>query len=337
MENLIKKVEDLFTRFFGEEHFELTPREDYKEQHNLTIFYPSIEIVNSNGLKRTLINLFVRLIIEVDEEFNTIKLIKFRGRRTSLFPDEFCSNYQHSHLTTVRMNEGWLDFCIGSGDFGMLFGDLSTHQDFDEDRWELFLNMVDDFVRWESDEGGPYIRMENIMLNGTHSVLDSSIILDVDNVINNHSTDIKYILSSRSRYFIRATLTDESLLAIAKHVNNHQYRNRFNNYVDISANPQEIIDSLVVRPGRLKFKDQVFNYEIIKEKTEEQEKKQDEKPKYPHIRIIAKIQEHVTNHLKFEYKRSFKQRLEHSIYHRFKKREDDYRKGGIFNDSSLVL
>lgn len=170
---LVYKGRDVLTLaidIFGEE------RVDY-EQHSKTSFdiiikFPEINIENSRGEKHTVKNLLFKFHITInsarlEQEEGYKASIQITGCRLSVSLKEFESNYRWSHLRTGKA--GWADFCLGSSDFRIMIENVQT--ELTEDSWIGMFLGVEPYLKWESLEGGPHIKMQNIAYANT---LDSS-------------------------------------------------------------------------------------------------------------------------------------------------------------------
>ena len=80
------------------------------------------------------------------------------GTRLTFTPGDAGRSYQHSHLTTSMCNFG--GFCTGSGNYNNGDGYLTEYS------IQEHIFRLDTYVRWESLEGGPHYRMENINIHG---------------------------------------------------------------------------------------------------------------------------------------------------------------------------
>lgn len=124
----------------------------------LIIKFPEIYIRNSKGQQHTLYDLYVMLGFSSDfKKFIALP----KGRRLCLTKEELATGYRHSHLHSHA--NSWDSFCLGN----TAFADQATTfvtSPIDADFFMVFLHQLDDYVAWESVEGGPYIRLENSVL-----------------------------------------------------------------------------------------------------------------------------------------------------------------------------
>lgn len=124
-------------------------------ENYITIHFPEITIVNSEKGSHNIKDLWVRLTFK----HGTLTLSEIIGCRTTVTVSEYKSEYRHSHLCKSRYSD-FSNFCLGSSHFAVLFQELASQ--FDIDNFEFFLWQLDSYVRWESLEGVPYIKITNI-------------------------------------------------------------------------------------------------------------------------------------------------------------------------------
>jgi hypothetical protein len=119
----------------------------------IMILYPELTIENSHGKKHKIKDLYVKLLLHSNGYIHRID--GFRGKISTI---EFECGYSHSHLSR-QLFDNFKSFCLGedtpmSSMMGKFF--------LDEDEALLFLALLDSYLIWESLEGGPYIRMEEV-------------------------------------------------------------------------------------------------------------------------------------------------------------------------------
>ena len=129
------------------------------------IHYPELTITNSENLSKDLKDLIVVLPLSWHTDTKNLFFTTPRGTRLTLFHDEWVSRYQHSHLRSVDVNVSNniipQTFCIGTEDVSNMLTELSL-EDFDTERYLLFLFTLDNMVAWESLEGTPHRHMDGI-------------------------------------------------------------------------------------------------------------------------------------------------------------------------------
>ena len=138
------------------------------------VLYPKFTINNSQGRCHEIKDLFVFHSFRYSH--GSVHPYKLEGGRFSKTDLEITCGYQQSHLGSYR---DWKlvpfycsNFCIGSDtDVSLMMAEFEVEMDFD--RYELFLFCVDSMITWESLEGVPYMRMENIKNANSNRVLSS--------------------------------------------------------------------------------------------------------------------------------------------------------------------
>lgn len=126
----------------------------------LLIRFPEIIIENRDKRKHTIKDLYVSLHFGLDERHNFFMNSNLYGARATVTSAEWYSNYRHSHLQTGR-DPYFVNFCQGGGTPTSI-ATAELRSNFSMEKFELFLYQLSSYVRYESLEGGPYIRMENI-------------------------------------------------------------------------------------------------------------------------------------------------------------------------------
>lgn len=136
----------------------------YPEKYDIDIpnrtvilHWDKVEIGNSQGATHTMYDFYIRL--RFDRNF--IKLSQMDGLRATFTLKEYWNNnpYTFSHLSTGRFGE-WGSLCLGSTPLADMYAILKTPE-FSLLVLEAFLLQLNEYVRWESLEGGPY-RASNI-------------------------------------------------------------------------------------------------------------------------------------------------------------------------------
>ena len=164
-------IEKTLAKIYSEERYQLS-------EHGLILHYPEITISNENGVTRPIYDLFVKLIFSFNEH-NNIKSFNssLYGNRTTFTPRDIYHYYKHSHLPEIYYEEeatdeegeliepcvdlgDWQNFCLGSDSLAATLSALQIK--FEEDKFQILLNLINDFVEWESLEGGPYMLINDI-------------------------------------------------------------------------------------------------------------------------------------------------------------------------------
>lgn len=133
------------------------------------IHFPEITITNSRRQTHLIRDLWMKF------DFNFLgRSLGHSGMRTTKTYAEYASSYNHSHMqNSASCDSGTsLGCCLGNTDYSTLSAQL-THK-FDSNMLSLFMQQLPDYLAWESLEGGPYARIENISAknyNGSRTYL----------------------------------------------------------------------------------------------------------------------------------------------------------------------
>lgn len=123
--------------------------------YRLTIHFPSITITNSRGNSHVVKDVYIML--NFDYKLKLSEGLKgYRGTKTIR---EYMHMYNHSH--GERASRGIVAFCLGSTPFETIVTTART-SNFDIVVYELILQNLLDYLSWESEEGGPYVRMASL-------------------------------------------------------------------------------------------------------------------------------------------------------------------------------
>jgi hypothetical protein len=145
----------------------LTPYYSYgKVQYMLSILilYKSLTIENSRKETHKIENLIVTLKIgqKILNGYN-LSFETVEGTRSKISFAEYRSEYFHSHFNTDYSNNllHTFYFCLGQSELNDILLEIKN-DNFDINTFELFFYTLNEFVRWESLEGVPYVYLENI-------------------------------------------------------------------------------------------------------------------------------------------------------------------------------
>lgn len=148
---------------FGEEYVDvnkLSPTE-----FNLIVLFPEINITNSRNHKHVIKDLYVKINVDITSHNvnvgDRLSTIVLSGRRGKLSEEEYQSTYGHSHFSG-RGIERWSDFCLGSSDFAMILQTMKFSLTAED--WSLLFLSLENYLSWESLEGGPYKNMSSVSL-----------------------------------------------------------------------------------------------------------------------------------------------------------------------------
>jgi hypothetical protein len=148
-----------------------------------TIYFDEVTVSNRNGNSHTISEVYVRLEFKEDGSVYSLK-----GTRSFQTVAEYYSTYLHSHFSGGVVNQ-WSELCLGNTDMQFNLGDLM--QRFHDIQLESFLHRFKNYLTWESLDGGPYRKLEQIHINNNN--VSSGSKLGYDNILNK-ITDIKDII-----------------------------------------------------------------------------------------------------------------------------------------------
>lgn len=140
---------------------------------SIVIRFPEFDITNSKGETHKIKELFTCTKVDLLNENHTYRtnpnFHSLYGQRTKYQPAEIETGYQHSHLSSSNLRSakdfiGTLEynrFCMGDGDVPILAALLNGG--YDEANFTIMAMNINDYVKWESIEGGPHIKMEGVL------------------------------------------------------------------------------------------------------------------------------------------------------------------------------
>ena len=147
-----------FKDYFGENRVDII--ETTNTGTSVYIWFPKETISNSKGQKHTIYDLYIKI------NFVNSRFVDMRTIRTSFTLAELHSGYSHSHSpsqpcvhtgATIRTYTSERSCCLGTGPLNQLMGDY-----IDSNILMSLCIYIEKWVRWESLEGGPYARIEQI-------------------------------------------------------------------------------------------------------------------------------------------------------------------------------
>lgn len=159
------------------------------------IKFPEITIQTTITEKQHKVtDLYVKLPITITGQ---LAINCFYVQRGVLTPVEYKHGYKHSHVPALCPNgTSWGKFCTGKGPLKLLSEKLFLA--FNSKMWIVFLAELNRALTVESEEGGPYIKIETLSL---YKVKASSTLMYIDRVIGlNYSSS--YEVNKNCRYFI---------------------------------------------------------------------------------------------------------------------------------------
>lgn len=237
------------------------------------IHFPTINITNTNGHKHTIKDLFVVWEFMYDNELGFIPArTRFRGFRGSMSIAEAACNYAHSHLPScsdlhysfINLNE----FCLGTGQpLGEAW--LKLRRGFNADVFLSCCLQLEPFLSWESLEGGPYIRISNVINNNKYVEITNDRLLSdagrtYDQEIIFKVDKLEYELEQRKDF----TLLKPTVASVERNLQKAPsrmmlYKDNNNVYYTKSSINRDVRDYNIKYNGKTyTYKGQQINYEI---------------------------------------------------------------------------
>ena len=127
-------------------------------KNRLTIHFPEIEIKNSKKQSHKIYDFYLSLFFNDDFKIYS----KVYGRKQTYSLEEFNKSYSHSHCSPDRYN--WSKMCLGDDTpiAELVYTMASSNNSFSESNLMKLLLLIQGYIGWESLEGGPHQRMEEI-------------------------------------------------------------------------------------------------------------------------------------------------------------------------------
>jgi hypothetical protein len=184
------------------------------------VHFPDIILKNSQRKSQRLLDLFLRFNVEHRPDYgdNRFTFGHMYGMRATLSDLEYAAGYNHSHFQGQAKEFKFSRCCTGSGEVNKLFA-LLNHK-FDDDDFRLLMLQLKTYASWESLEGHPYKKIENIFpkekgvqsrltqedievyteailnhLQRNHVKLDWQLVAEVPKIVSNKNLDaaLKYL------------------------------------------------------------------------------------------------------------------------------------------------
>ena len=147
--------EDVAKSFFGEDNVYLD--NSSINNINLIIKFPIIDISNKDKFHHIIQDLYIKL--EFKENFKLRGVIRgIRGIRSQAEHDSY---YMHSHLPTYNIPT-WANFCLGDTELYNCLIELSDVSEYTIEHIEAFMLLLEQYLSYESLEGGPYCDIRRI-------------------------------------------------------------------------------------------------------------------------------------------------------------------------------
>ncbi len=135
------------------------------------IHFENITIQNTRKQFIPIKSIFVKLDCNFYKDRYQISTIL--GARNILSYNEYSNGYLHSHLPTTSLSKHDLyfqHFCLGTGEIRMMFSKLSNQ--FNEGLFKTILFHIEGYLKWESLEGAPYIKLEKLFLKNKNDGIE---------------------------------------------------------------------------------------------------------------------------------------------------------------------
>lgn len=151
------------------------------------VYFPKVDITNSNNRQHTIYETYLKIYWEnntnisldyINRYYNIdnnsdsylVRFDSIKGIRTRFSEQEYKSTYVFSHLQRNPLD--WANACLGEG---ILRKYQSIFIDSDEKLFGYCM-ALENYLTWESLEGGPYIKISDIKTDTSNSnSLDSSV------------------------------------------------------------------------------------------------------------------------------------------------------------------
>lgn len=158
----ISKIYDLFKNYYTEERVDITFVDPYAY---IIVHWPSVTVKNENDDSIEIYDLFCKICVRTEGRIVNRPLFL----RSTYTENQFAAGYIHSHirrLGSISDIVSWAGCCLGRGPILGTIGELEGLLQ-DEERllnlWVLFIWELDKYVHVESLDGGPYIRLTEVL------------------------------------------------------------------------------------------------------------------------------------------------------------------------------
>lgn len=217
---LIKKIlEDIVSAGFYDK-CDIYTYEDRNStlDKNIVVAYAhdNFVITNSKNHKFIINGLISKIIYGIDISSHQVKLKGYRGIRSKKSYIEYKTRYAHSHLRSQNEENS---YCLGSSDLSTRILNPCNVSNLDI-IYDIIL--LDNFVKWESLEGGPYVKMQQIFdscISNYYGSLSSKIELTEEQLNTSNIT----LLYSNKMFNVNITLNNTQSIDIRKDVKSKSY------------------------------------------------------------------------------------------------------------------
>lgn len=252
-----EKQEKIKNCIYKKEDVELIAKEVFGERCEviedkgliIMIHFPEITITNSNDRKHEIKDLFVKFrVYDIFPEQDSKCSIGIQGCRTTLSLAEWNSDYGHSHLSgTCFCN--FNGFCLGTSDFKIVIENLKLS--LSRDDWYLLFYSLENYVNWESLEGGPYRKIKDITLG---------------NVVTSEKALEEEVLRLLPEIPSDCFEFNEGVSLISNHPSLFNYYNENSKIKTITTVDSQIVNSQLKRINEEYDRQIIFKGEVIKGK-----------------------------------------------------------------------
>lgn len=127
-----------------------------RQNNDILVHFPELVITNSAKHKHIIRDLFVKFVFDMDTGHMMMPL----AARTTRTYEELINGYSHSHVQlSTRAN--WGGFCFGETAIANTLLSLRSKR-VTLESLSGFLFQFDDYIHWESREGGPYFTIDTL-------------------------------------------------------------------------------------------------------------------------------------------------------------------------------
>lgn len=230
------------------------------------IHFPEIEITNGKN-KHLITDLYVNLRIDIWKNNTYLRML---ATRESYTLKELHSGYAHSHLCGINMS--FSEFCLGSGPLTTYVNTADVMNKTYEE-WLFFLNLVNQYIRWESIAGRPYRYIDNIGDYGNPPIVGNHV---AEQIVNKFSIkNIKYkILDNQIKVIPSDGMEEELVNALSSTIYKSYlcYKNPNGEYLtkaQASDSDKNILN--YNNKPLFKFKGKLLTLKILNEKLDEKD------------------------------------------------------------------
>ena len=160
MSNIYNESEENINRILNSIDFQdLYPNHHYNGNYvYILVHFPQVRILNESGKSTIIKDLFAKIGLNLKGEFR-----KLEFNKTHYTYAHFIHGYLHSHVPIEISYDSFSGCCTGTGPINDTIRKLNYYEeDYDyTDQWMQFCWDLDKYVTVESEEGIPYIRMNN--------------------------------------------------------------------------------------------------------------------------------------------------------------------------------